>query len=54
MAGRALMTYTYRCSNGHEAASPRPLESCPACVKGKPCDGELRRVGPGSRKAAAA
>lgn len=42
----------YECSNGHwhsTRATAPPSTRCPACVHGKPCDGEVRRVGKGSR-----
>ena len=42
--------YHYVCSNGHTIEHNHALAACPVCVKGHPCDGELRRVGPGSRK----
>lgn len=39
----------YECSKGHEMTSPWPeqkvlAEGCRVYVKGKPCDGELKRV----------
>lgn len=44
------MTYTYRCSEGHEIESPHEIERCPVKVHGRACKGTLRRVGAGSRK----
>lgn len=44
----------YLCSRGHFTTTPRTykeLTKCPACHLGQPCDGEMRRVGAGSRKA---
>lgn len=50
---RDLPAFEYLCSNGHALASSRPLEACPAVVKGSPCRGTLTRRGRGSRRAAA-
>lgn len=44
--------FEYECSKGHASGAHSPLLCCPAYVKGKPCAGELKRVGRGSRKAA--
>lgn len=41
--------YRYRCTAGHAIESPKPLASCPACVRGESCAGTLNRYGPGSR-----
>lgn len=41
--------YHYHCDQNHEIHSRRPLKQCPAMVKGKPCPGQLKRVGNGSR-----
>lgn len=42
--------WNYVCTNGHSAQSDRELDACPVMTRGKPCDGELKRVGRGSRK----
>lgn len=47
-----MNTYRYACSEGHWISTPKPLDHCIAFDKGCPCKGELKRVGPGSRKAA--
>lgn len=44
--------YNYLCSNGHGAQSDRELSACPAMTDGEPCDGVLRRYGPGSKRKA--
>lgn len=44
-----MTVYQYRCDRNHEIQSKKPLTSCLAMVKGKPCPGALTRVGAGSR-----
>lgn len=46
-----MVSVFYRCSCGHEIASPKELAACPAFDKGSPCRGTLTRFGTGSRKA---
>lgn len=41
--------FKYRCSNGHENYSQKPLKKCLVISKGSPCKGELKRFGTGSR-----
>lgn len=40
------------CSNDHVFSWPETTDKCPVYVKGCPCPGEVKRVGPGSRKEA--
>jgi predicted nucleic acid-binding Zn ribbon protein len=44
-----IPTYQYDCPNGHEVGADHPIDKCPAYVRGEPCNGELKRFGPGSR-----
>lgn len=45
------MTYIYVCTpNGHQITDLKPVERCLGFVHGKPCKGELIRIGAGSRK----
>ena len=39
----------YRCSRdpAHRVTSPKPMDTCPAVVRGRPCRGELVQVGGG-------
>lgn len=39
----------YVCSNGHSISAKEAVDACPVYRKGSPCDGALRRIGPGSR-----
>lgn len=41
--------WEYSCSAGHHLVSPWPIDCCLAFRFGRPCEGTLRRVGPGSR-----
>lgn len=41
--------YQYECSNGHFLQADAPCCGCPACNHGELCDGELTRVGRGSK-----
>jgi hypothetical protein len=41
--------FFYKCSNGHDMASPKEQTKCLAIVKGSPCKGTLTRYGKGSR-----
>ena len=46
--------YEYECSKGHWQSALKELKKCQVYVHGHPCDGKLKRVGQGSRKANAA
>lgn len=48
-----MTRYSYVCEAGHTVTAPHPMTACPACPKGKPCQSPLKRVGAGSRTAAA-
>lgn len=48
----SLPRFFYRCSEGHELVSPKPLDRCLGFHLGIPCRGTLAQYGPGSRKAA--
>lgn len=42
--------FQYECTGGgHQLASDTPLQRCPLYVHGAPCQGQLHRVGAGSR-----
>lgn len=46
--------YEYRCDAPdyqHYIGSPKELTLCRAYVNGEPCEGNLKRIGEGSRKA---
>ncbi len=45
-----MNVYRYVCAKGHQIRSYVPVDVCPVCPRGRPCDGVLKRVGPGSRK----
>ena len=44
-----MTIYVYECSKGHRIETTHPLPGCVVRVHGRPCRGELKRVGPGSR-----
>lgn len=46
----AVKYFEYVCPHHPWIQSPRPLTACVGCdTTGKPCKGELKRIGQGSR-----
>jgi hypothetical protein len=44
------MKVEHECSKGHWFTAETERKTCPVYSKGKPCTGEVKRVGVGSRK----
>jgi hypothetical protein len=42
-------SFNYDCSHGHFIQADAEVSQCPAFSCGEPCDGDLVRVGKGSR-----